>query len=169
MRQLRRISVVSLFLIIGSITQAQTYKDNENTAMENIRAKTFLYNVVAQNSHSASVNNATRVQQIGSYNNSVSLTKSTISNINLTQFGNRNDINLMISSSAISEDVLQIGKNNSFSDLSPNPKGVHAANVVQFGTNQNLIWLGGQNSISDKMMVNMQGKNQTVIVRNLNK
>lgn len=170
MKNLLKISVVVLVWLVGSISYGQTYKDKDNKALENIQAKTSLYNVVAsQNTQSISVNNATHIQQVGNYNSAFAVTNSNISNINVTQLGNKNDVNMVVAANSISEDVLQIGNNHSFTDLSASRSNLHAANVVQFGANQNLIWLGGQNSISDKMMVNMQGKNQTVIIRNLNK
>lgn len=158
-----------VFTIIINVASAQTFKGDANTSLENLQNKISLYNIVAsQNIRAADVNNSTRVQQIGNHNTAYSLTRSNTSDIQLIQLGNRNEISLAVSANRISEDVVQIGNNHSFTDFSAKPTNLHSANVLQYGTNQNLIWIGGQNSISDKMMVSMKGRDQTVIIRNLN-
>lgn len=168
MNNLIKISVVSIVWFMACATYGQTYKDKDNKALEDIQSKTSLLNVVAaQNNQLVGVNNVTRVQQVGNYNSAFAVTNSNYSYIDVNQFGNRNDVNMVVAANKISEDVLQIGNNHSFTDLSISRSDIHAANVLQFGANQNLIWLGGQNSMSDKMMVTMKGKNQTVIIRNL--
>lgn len=156
------------FISVINVASAQTFKEDAITNMENLQNKTTLFNIVAsQNTHAVDINNSTRVQQIGNNNTAYTLTRSNSSDIQLTQLGNRNDISLAVSANRISEDVLQVGNNHSFTDFSVNPTNLHSANVLQYGTNQNLIWIGSQNSISDKMMVSMKGRNQTVIIRNL--
>lgn len=156
------------FISLIDLASAQTYKGDGTTAMENLQNTTSLYSIVAaQNNFVAVTNNSTQVQQIGNYNTAFTATQSNLSNIQLTQIGNNNGIDMVVSANNISEDVLQVGNNHSFTDINVSRSDLHAANVLQFGANQNLIWIGGQNSISDKMMVSMQGKNQTVIIRNL--
>ncbi len=162
--------VLTLFAFVSiiNVASAQTFKGDAITGIGNLHNKTSLFNIVAsQNTTSVGVSNNTRVQQIGNYNSAHSLTRSNSSDIQISQLGNRNDVSLAISANRISEDVLQVGNNHSFTDFSPNNINLHSANVLQYGANQNLILIGGQNSISDKMLVTMQGKNQTVIIRNL--
>lgn len=156
------------FTALVNVAGAQTYTGDTKTSLENLQNKTSLFNIVAsQNTRAVDVNNSTRVQQIGNHNTAYTLTRSNSSDVQLTQLGNRNDINLAVSANRISEDVLQVGNNHSFTDFSAKPTNLHSANVLQYGANQNLIWIGGQNSISDKMMVSMKGRDQTVIIRNL--
>lgn len=156
------------FVSLLNVASAQTYIGENTTSLENLQNKTSLYNIVAsQNTRSVGASNSTHVQQMGNYNTAFTATQSNLSNIQLTQVGNNNGIDMVVSANIISEDVLQVGNNHSFTDLSNTRSNVHAANVVQYGANQNLIWIGGQNSISDKMMVSMKGRNQTVIIRNL--
>lgn len=168
MKTFNIVLTVFAFFSIINVASAQTFKGDAITGIENLQNKTSLFNIVAsQNIPSVGVSKNIRVQQIGNHNSSYSLTRSTSSDIQVAQLGNRNDVNLAISANRISEDVLQVGNNHSFTDFSPNTTNLHSANVLQYGANQNLILIGGQNSISDKMLVTMQGKNQTVIIRNL--
>ncbi|WP_271424245.1 hypothetical protein [Aequorivita sinensis] len=168
MKTFNIIIIVLAHFCFVNVSSAQTYKDKDNKALEKIQAKPSLYNVVAsQNLPVSNISKSVFVQQIGNDNTVFSITKSNQSDVRLFQIGNRNDIGVFVSADKISEEVLQIGDNHSFTDISGNKNGLHAANVVQFGANQNLIRLGSQNSMSDKMMVTMKGRNQTVIIRNL--
>lgn len=152
-----------------NVLNAQTYAGDNKTSLDNLQKTASLYSIVAsQNVRPANVNNSIYVQQIGNNNTSYSRTTSNYSDISLSQLGNGNDIYLDVSANRISEEVLQVGNNHSFTDIDNFGRQTHAANVIQYGANQNLILLGGQNSISDKMIVSMQGRNQTIIVRNLN-
>lgn len=168
MKTFNVIMSVLAFAAIVNAAAAQTYIKDTKTSFENLQNNTSLFNIVAaQDARSVVLNNTIRVQQVGDYNSANSLTRSNSSDIQLTQIGNRNEISLAIYANKISEDVLQIGDNHSFTDFSINPTNLHSTNVLQYGTNQNLIKIGGQNSISDKMMISMKGRNQTVIIRNI--
>ena len=81
------------------------------------------------------------------------------------QFGDENKIDLKIKARKIDETVIQLGLSNSFLDLNPNGNYSHKATAIQTGKNQNLI-LAGNNSISEKMLINMKGKGQTILIRN---
>ncbi|WP_313111270.1 hypothetical protein [Aequorivita sediminis] len=168
MKTFNIIIIVLAHFCFVNVSSAQTFKDKDNKALEKIQAKPSLYNVVASQAVLPSnVRNSVFVQQIGNDNAAFSILKSNQSDVELFQIGNRNDVGLFISANKISEEVLQIGDNHSFTDISPNNNDIHATNVVQFGANQNLIRLGSQNSMSDKMLVTMKGNNQTVIIRSL--
>ena len=162
--------MLSAFFYMAMINgvNAQTYYGNAVEAIKKLQLEPSQYNLItSQNSRPLNVNNSTRVLQIGDYNTSFSLTKSNSSDIQLTQIGNNNDVSLIVSANRIEENITQIGYNHSFTDLNVGTAQLHAANVFQLGANQNLIWLGNPNSISDNMIVTMQGRNQTIIVRNL--
>lgn len=169
MKNLKVILTVFALIALGTMASAQTYASDANTLTENLQAKTSLFNIVAsQNTPTVGNNNNTSVLQIGDYNKTISVTRSNFSNIQLTQIGNNNDIDHLVSSKNIVEDVIQVGKNHNFTEVSNANSQLHATSVLQYGANQNLIILGSKNSISDRMQVSMQGKDQTVIIRNLN-
>ncbi len=162
-------------LFLGSgFLQAQTYRDaNKSSSLENVESKANKFSLLSSQlfrsnkntTRSVSVNNAIYVQQIGNYNSAIANTRSVVSDVGLYQTGNNNNIFMDVSAAIIDENVIQAGYNNSFVDLS---RGniVHSAAVIQRGRNQNLLWYGN-NSISDKLRITMQGKKQTIIIRNI--
>ncbi|WP_310993880.1 hypothetical protein [Aequorivita marina] len=168
MKNTKLLLTAFIIVVLGSVASSQTYVEDAKLTSHFFKNKTTLFNIVASQNANTVKSNKISVQQIGDYNSAITVTKSQQSDINLNQFGDNNDIALIVSAKKIGEDVLQVGKNHSYTDLSNSRSQVHASNVQQFGSNQNLIRIGGQNSISDKMMVSMQGKDQTVIIRNLN-
>ena len=73
---------------------------------------------------------------------------------------------LSLQAVVVDEFLLQRGNNNIFYDIGSDLKLYHGGQVIQNGSNQRLLFLGN-NSLSDRMKINMQGNNQTVIVRNI--
>ena len=114
----------------------------------------------------AAKNNAIYIQQVGNNNNVISNTRSLYSNIYLVQRGNNNEVGLNVRAGIINENIFQNGNNHKFFDFSSKGTVLHSAAVYQTGRNQNLLWYGN-NSISEKMIIRMKGKNQTVIIRNI--
>jgi len=175
MKKRAKLYYVSLFLLISSTVYGQTYTENTSTSgAVNLQGKaaqfSFLSSQVATpvSTPSTSFNNAVYIQQIGEENNVVTNTRSFRSNINILQRGRNNDVALDITSGIIEENIFQSGANNSVIDLSSQGTISHNVAVFQNGRNQNLI-MAGNNSISEKMIVNMRGKNQTVLIRNFKK
>ncbi|MAP55361.1 hypothetical protein [Altibacter sp.] len=158
-----------LFFIGSGLLMAQTYSTSSSalggTDLQNKVAQLDLLTSQIAANRNTSANNAIYIQQVGNYNTSVVNTQSNKSAVNLFQRGNNNEIILDITAANIEESVLQIGVNNSFIDLSRG-NVVHSAAVIQRGKDQNLIWYG-TNSISDKLLISMQGRNQTVFIRNI--
>ncbi|MDP2686588.1 MAG: hypothetical protein Q8O62_05165 [Aequorivita sp.] len=170
MKNIIKISIVILIGLICSNIYAQTYRiDNSSSAtianLQNIKQFTSQTGATS-NTRNLSTSNDVYVQQIGNENNVVSNTRAIYSNISLFQKGNNNEVLLDITAGAIKENVLQTGINNSVIDLNTKGSLMHTVAVFQKGANQNLIMLGS-NSISNSMIISMQGKNQTIIVRNI--
>ena len=165
--------VLILILIYGNVAIAQTYKaDKSDTTIKNFTEKNaennFLAaNVVSENNPVYIDENAIFIQQIGNDNSVKANTKSSFSNIELSQKGDQNSIYLDITAKTIEEKIIQHGDNNYFLDFSPYGVNLHSAEVVQQGSNQNITVFGG-NAISEKIKINMQGDSKTVIVRNFN-
>ena len=164
--------VFTLFFLTISVLQAQTYtNDGTGLGVANLQSKAAQFSFISstaitpQNVPNASFNNAVYILQIGDENNVVTETRSVRSTINVLQRGNKNEVNLDLTAGVISENIIQQGVSNRFIDLTNKPTLTHSATVFQTGRNQNLI-MAGNNSISDKMIVNMRGKNQTVLIRN---
>ena len=166
------VTYIVLFLLTSPIMLAQTYASgNSPTTSGNIPSRAAQLSILASQRTTPSnslvaTTNAVYIQQVGNNNNVISNTRSSQSNINLFQRGNNNEVGINVTAGIIDENVIQNGNNNSFFDFSPNTTMFHRAAVYQSGTNQNLLWYGN-NSISEKLMVRMNGNNQTVIIRNI--
>ncbi|WP_432412988.1 hypothetical protein [Rasiella sp. SM2506] len=165
--------ILLILSLVGNLVFAQTNSNIKSSVIEVFKNEGATLNFLSSqqerftnNSQNISTSNAVYIQQVGNYNAVASTTQSLSSDINLFQIGNRNEVVLGVKAASINENVIQQGVNNSFLDVSTNGSIFHAANVIQQGTNQNLIWLG-DNSISKNMLVRMRGNGQTVLVRNI--
>ena len=174
MKYLIKISIVILILLINNYADAQTYivDDSSSPIISSLqnRADQFKNNTSQpgspSNTRNLSTSNNVYIQQIGNKNNIISNTRSVYSDIGQFQKGNNNEVLLDITAVAINENVLQTGINNSVIDLNTKGSIFHTTAIFQKGANQNLIMLGS-NSISDNMIISMQGKRQTILVRNI--
>lgn len=168
--------ILFLFIsfVIGSTSFGQNYEDDKNnTSIESFDSKPSELNFLSVQtfqvvpSEIILKNNNVFISQIGADNLIKVNTQSTISNIDLLQYGNQNRIYLDIVANTIEESVIQNGNNNVFSDYSTYDLNYHSAEIIQTGNNHNLTWFGG-NSVSEKIKINMQGESKTIIVRNFN-
>lgn len=172
MKNIIKISLAILVLLISNCIDAQTYAADNSSTASNLQIKADQFKLFSSqagslsNSKNVSATNNIYIQQIGNKNDIVSNTKSVYSDVGLFQKGNNNEILLDITAGAIKENVLQTGINNSVIDLNSKGSLLHTTAVFQKGANQNLIMLGS-NSISDNMIISMQGKNQTILIRNI--
>ena len=160
-----KISQLLLIFLFSNLTFAQNTDDLLAKSNKNFLNKKDLNSVITSNSNNFSSYNSVFIRQIGNNNDIVSNSQTTNKSINTLQFGDENKIDLKIKARKIDETVIQIGLSNSFLDLNPNGNYSHKASAIQTGKNQKLI-LAGNNSISKKMIVNMKGKGQTILIRN---
>ncbi len=174
MKNIIKISIVILVLLVSNKADAQTYSldissSTQITALQNNpdQFKHFTSQASMSNTtRNVSTSNNVYIQQIGVNNQIIANTQSLYSDVGLFQNGNSNEVLLDIKAAAISENVVQQGVNNSVIDINTNGSIFHTTAVYQKGANQNLIMLGS-NSISNSMIITMQGKNQTILVRNI--
>ena len=153
-----------ILLFFSNIIFAQNSDDLLVKSNKEFLNKKDLNSVITSNSNNFSSYNSIFIRQIGNNNDIVSNSQTTNKSINTLQFGDENKIDLKIKARKIDETVIQIGLSNSFLDLNPNGNYSHKASAIQTGKNQKLI-LAGNNSISKKMIVNMKGKGQTILIR----
>lgn len=110
--------------------------------------------------------NRVYVQQIGDNNIVNSDVHSNYSAVNILQFGNKNNVEMGVKADVINENVMQLGDRHTFIDDNLGGAALHNANVTQQGLNQTLL-ISGANSMSENLVVNMRGANQTVLIRNI--
>lgn len=173
MKSLKSIWHIILLLLFSNTLIAQTYNNSQSLGsaditLQNIQQLNVLnsQNTPSNRLRNQEIRNRVNIQQVGIQNDIYTNTISQSSSINLFQFGGNNEIVLGVKARAIQENIIQTGFNNAVLDLSPSTTQLHRSQVVQSGTNQRLIWLGS-NSISEKLMVRMQGRKQTVLIRSL--
>jgi hypothetical protein len=107
------------------------------------------------------------IEQIGSGNSLVANTRSKTSDFAFSQSGDTNTIYLDINATSISQNIIQTGSKNQFLNITTNLFGLHSAEIVQNGNNQD-ITLYGNNNLSNKIKIYMQGNDKSLIVRNFN-
>jgi len=153
-----------ILLFFSNILFAQNSDDLLAKSNKELLNKKNLNSVITNNNNFSSYNSVF-IRQIGNNNDIVSNSQAITKNINLYQYGDENKIDLKIKAKKIDEIVIQRGFSNSFLDLNLNGNFSHKTTAIQIGKNQNLL-LAGNNSISQKMIVNMKGKGQTILIRN---
>ncbi len=172
----RTVLALSVALFTMAAT-AQTYKGSSSTSiLDKLPSKAVELGYLSaqylqvQNANLetlAQASNKVFVNQIGSFNEVAVNATSAVSDISLIQNGNSNDINLQVDATNIRQSVIQEGDNHSFIDVSPFTSKLHDLEILQRGRNQGLVFFG-ENSISQKLKVTMQGQGQTITLRNFN-
>ncbi|MCT8338519.1 hypothetical protein MG296_00495 [Flavobacteriaceae bacterium TK19130] len=166
--------VICMFII--SVGMAQ----NDNSATETTELSSFDTNqsrlnflASQENSQRANQNNAVQdensvfIRQVGDYNTAVSRTQSQQSDVDIIQLGDRNYSYLNLNATTIENRVVQNGDDNIFMDFGVFRSQYHGTEVIQDGDNQTFTRFGS-NSISEKLKVNMQGDDSSIIIRNFN-
>lgn len=161
--------LVMLLVMSGN---AQTYMESENnTVSENLATPANLFLLSSQNAPSSQTqsvsSNSVYIDQIGSENTVISTTHSQTSDINLLQRGNGNTMFLDITANEIIQNILQQGNDNDYFNITSNPSGTHAVDLIQNGNNQDFT-MYGSNTISERLKINMTGDNRSLIIRNFN-
>lgn len=113
------------------------------------------------------VDNQVFIAQVGVLNDAVLVTNSRRSDIRIQQSGDYNKLYFFDPSVDLTVTLMQDGNNHNL--FYSNPFAVESQNlqVQQQGNNQS-VELFGNNSISDKMIIKMQGENQNITIRNFN-
>jgi len=167
--------VCTLFLGVTTTSYAQTTISDEVDALRFQDSDARLNILSSQNNavnnartmQSSAQQNTVFISQVGNNNTISSVFNSSNTDISLVQLGDNNGIFSNIKALSIEQDVVQNGNNNTFTSSNYYRTNEHNVQVLQNGNNQNLTYFG-QNSISEKLKVSMQGEGQSVIVRNFN-
>lgn len=161
---------IVLFALLPKATNSQNYRlSTENKVFNSLEDGAFISNVltVQQLQTSSQTANNVYINQVGNHNFVRSNLRSESSIVDLKQTGFGNDIYLSINTKKVTENIIQNGNYNRFLDFSASRYNKHNVEVIQKGNNHNLSWFG-ENSISEKLRITMQGNNKTIIVRNFN-
>lgn len=125
----------------------------------------FGVSMYAQESgHKVSANNAVLIEQLGNHNQIISHTVSQKGTLGLFQQGHENQVHFRVAAPEIEGLVYQKGHGHSYVAMDKR-NSPHQTRVLQHGQQQNLIMLGS-NGLSANMTIRMQGRKQSVLVRN---
>ena len=140
----------------------------EDNALENISLyKDFVFkneNNINYNERNL-LGNTTLIYQIGNNNNSEIHSVNEQSLFTVYQNGDNNDSFITRNGTNIDESIYQIGNSNTFYDYSVLPSNDINLNFNQTGNNLS-IYNSGANSISNSMIINQTGSDQTIIILN---
>jgi len=116
-----------------------------------------------ENSVSNQQGNDILIRQIGDYNRVFSQTQSSSSSLELLQYGNSNEIDLVINAPSINGTVLQNGNNNSVLDNIYYTNQNVELNVIQNGNNLSLNRIG-VNSLTNKLQLVQEGSFKSITI-----
>lgn len=109
--------------------------------------------------------NSVFISQIGNDNQIISVATTDKENSSFTQIGNSNSIYISAVAKELNQQILQVGEANYLQNYSFNPSVNQNIQVSQQGINQD-ITIFGENSMSENMIINMQGNDSFIIIRN---
>lgn len=111
--------------------------------------------------------NSIFIQQIGSNNTSSLHIQAENKEINLVQNGNTNNATIDVTAKTISHNLLQNGNNNFLLEYGNTPNLDLERNIIQNGNDQGVV-IFGSNSLTDNIILNLQGSSKTITIRNFN-
>lgn len=111
--------------------------------------------------------NSIYIQQIGMNNTTLTNVRADYSEINLVQNGNTNRASINVDGRTVIHNVVQNGNNNFLLEYGNTPNLNLDRNITQNG-NGNGVVIFGSNSLTDKMILNLQGNSKTITIRNFN-
>jgi len=164
--------LIAIFAIKGNILAQNTVekKEAQDQVLEIGPQNIFLAKNVDYNPKENIVQLNTNnifITQVGADNLINATTRTKKSDIELQQNGSDNVIRINITALNTIENIKQNGSNNYFAEFANTPNLNLERKIEQNGNSQNLV-IHGNNSISDKIQLNMQGNSKTVVIRNFN-
>lgn len=105
------------------------------------------------------------IEQIGTSNTVDVKTNTNSGNIEVIQSGTQNTIRMNVAGLVVSDQIKQSGSDHFFSQYANTPSLIMQRQINQNGYNQSLT-IHGNNSISEKIRLNMNGSLNNVIIRN---
>lgn len=112
-------------------------------------------------------NNEVYIRQAGNNNGMVLKIKASSSDIEIWQKGDDNQAYFDLRADHIQYDLTQLGNGNRYLHFNTTNPELISVNTLQTGNDLDII-VHGNNSISEKLKVNMKGDSRTLIIRNFN-
>lgn len=163
--------VFTVLVLNVTSVQSQTFSETtidpiENYQLNNLASQNAATSQqAAENQRSSIIQNEVFINQTGDFNETHIRVKANNSTIDLLQNGNSNVALLDLTANDLSNKIVQNGDQNRLYNFSNNPAQNQKMNIIQNGVNQD-ITIFGSNSLSENLIINMQGNDRSIIVRN---
>lgn len=161
---------ITIFILIGTslayaqIGNASKVDVTQQTTLTT-NATLNLINDLQSTPNFTSDNNGIFIQQIGVYNKAYANIKAEKKDMQISQEGNFNKAALHLKAEQVVYNLTQRGDHIGYFAFSVGNPQLISHQVTQTGNNLNLV-VHGQNTLYDKLKLNMQGENRSLIIRN---
>jgi len=158
-----------VLMVCGQIFgQSENNEDSSSTLVTQLGLENLQYvSQVQQINLPPTSSNSIFIQQIGSNNTSSVHIQAQNREISLVQNGNANDAKIDLAAKTITHNLLQNGNNNFLLEYGNTPNLNLERNIIQNGNDQGVV-IYGSNSLTDNIILNLQGSSKTITIRNFN-
>lgn len=158
---------IQLLILLAFATSWAQHEETENNSLGLSESEYFHF--IGSQQVAARVattsNSSVFVTQIGDYNSLTTQVKTRTDQSVYTQVGDNNHILVLAETKSLNQNIQQQGEGNYFQSFGNDLHANHSIQVNQNGINQD-ITVFGNNSMSDKMIINMNGTDSSLIIRN---
>lgn len=164
------LSLFSVFSFSQNAILSSTETDEDGNVIDQNQELAIVSNAVnnsQQNTSQLQINSkSVYVTQIGDYNTVEAVVSAPKYNVDLNQVGDNNLIDVKLKATKLIDyQVLQVGDNNTVIDYNFGNQKVINSSFNQIGDNLK-IENYGSNSISEKLQINMTGQSRTITINN---
>lgn len=173
MKTLRFYLTFLAFIFMFMTVDAQTFSEPQQPEIESFQSRASALSFIssqnqqAARSNQAATGNSVFINQIGENNDAAINVNALNSLINILQNGVGNLTMVDIKAFDVTQNINQNGEENRFYNFSNNPEAIQNLEIIQTGINQD-ITIFGENSLSEKIKINMQGNDKSLVIRNFN-
>jgi len=164
---------INLILLLVFICNGQTFAQDENAnetnsaLVERLGPETLQVTSQTQQNLPIIASNAIYIQQIGSGNYATANLQGTNNELKLVQNGNFNSSKIDVTGKTVLHNLVQNGNNNFLMDYGNSSHLNLERNIIQNGNDQGVV-IFGSNSLTDNIILNLQGNSKTITIRNFN-
>ncbi|MBN2867911.1 MAG: hypothetical protein JXK08_04505 [Flavobacteriaceae bacterium] len=166
------LTLFTVFSFSQNAILSSTETDEDGNVIDQNQELAIVSNVVNSNQQNGSQlqlsSKNVYVTQIGDYNTIEAVVSAPKYNVDLNQVGDNNLIDVKLKATKfINYEVLQVGNDNKVIDYNFGTQKVINSSFNQIGDNLK-IENYGSNSISEKLQINMTGQSRTITINNYN-
>ncbi|MGI9550322.1 MAG: hypothetical protein ACR2MT_03910 [Aurantibacter sp.] len=163
-----------LIAVMAFLGICQTFGQDKNTAeetsmslVESLGPENLQIVLETQIDLSTITANSIYIQQIGSGNSATANIQTENNELNLLQNGNSNRTKIDVAGKTVLHNLVQNGNNNFLMEYGNSSNLNLERNIIQNGNDHGVV-IFGSNSLTDKIILNLQGNSKTITIRNFN-